>query len=206
MTARRSLSRAAGTHGRKARQGTVWRWERPSARQPRGAKGRRVAAGGGRGPAGPAGEGGGEAGRARRGEVAVRVLPAERGHADGTQVPVVTAVAPSQPPGGTPGPRPWLVPRPLQPRGRESLHAPALGQAGRQHRLQPRRPGGSVQSEVGGGHRALQDKETGRGRVTACHPPAGPTAPGFPGRGPCRTRGHRGQRAQGQGWHAGPHR
>lgn len=39
MTARRSLSRAAGTHGRKARQGTVWRWERPSARQPRGAKG-----------------------------------------------------------------------------------------------------------------------------------------------------------------------
>lgn len=58
------------------------------------ARGRWVAAGGGRGPAGPAGEGGGEAGRARRGEVAVRVLPAERGHADGTQVPVVTVVAP----------------------------------------------------------------------------------------------------------------
>lgn len=44
----------------------------------------------------------------------------------------------------------------LQPRGRESLHAPALGQVGRQHGLQPRGLRGSVESEVGGGHGSLQ--------------------------------------------------
>lgn len=63
----------------------------PSQREARGS---RVAAGGGRGLAGFAGEGGGEAGRARRGEVAVRFLPAEREHADGTRAPVVTAATP----------------------------------------------------------------------------------------------------------------
>lgn len=44
----------------------------------------------------------------------------------------------------------------LQPRGRESLHAPALGQVGRQHGLQPRGLRGSVESEVGGSHGSLQ--------------------------------------------------
>lgn len=45
--------------------------------------------------------------------------------------------------------------RPLQPGGRESLHASALGQARRQHRLQPWRLWGPVQSKIGGCHGTL---------------------------------------------------
>lgn len=59
----------------------------------------------------------------------------------------------------------------LQPRRRESLHAPALRQAGGQHGLQPRGLGGSVQSEVGGGHRSLQHKGAA---VTLFRPPTRP--------------------------------
>lgn len=67
---------------------------------------------------------------------------------------VAAAATPAMP---VPGPRTAQV-LALQPRGRESLHASALGQAGRQHGLQPRGLRGPVESKVGGGHRALQNK------------------------------------------------
>lgn len=80
------------------------------------------------------------------------------------------------------------VGRALQPRGRESLHAPALSQAGRQHRLQPRGLRSSVQGKVGGGHGSLQ----GRGEAGECaarHPSrAGTRAPGPPWACPPHTQ------------------
>lgn len=94
--------------------------------------------------------------------------------------------------------------RVLQPRGRESLHAPALRQAGRQHGLQPRRLRGSVQGKVGGGHSPLQSER--KRPVTRCPPaPEGARPPaslsprlrahGGRGRPSCRTLGHGVRRA-----------